>query len=158
MRGSKTEYDKFKDADASYQDRESYKIVVEPMSSVYVHECPPESPAQGKIGTSWLTEGKRAIRCSILDVGSAKSASHAGWRRVSNAKHEQFKDADCNHQHRESYGIVIEPMPCRYSHNRFLCRAARLAFKIGTLMSSDVRQRVRQVFCLRFGNRLVKDW
>jgi hypothetical protein len=41
VRGSKTEYDKFKDADASYQDRESYKIVVEPMSSMYVHECPP---------------------------------------------------------------------------------------------------------------------
>jgi hypothetical protein len=77
VRGSKAEYDKFKDADASYQDRESYKIVVEPMSSVYVHECPPESPAQGKIGTPWLTNGKRAIRCSILDVGSAKSASHA---------------------------------------------------------------------------------
>jgi hypothetical protein len=62
VRGSKTEYDKFKDADASYQNRESYKIVVEPMSSVYVHECLPESPAQGKIGSSWLTEGKRAIR------------------------------------------------------------------------------------------------
>ena len=60
MRGSKTEYDKFKDADASYQDRESYKIVVEPMSSVYVHECPPESPALRKIGTSWLTKGKHA--------------------------------------------------------------------------------------------------
>jgi hypothetical protein len=40
VRGSKTEYDKFQDADASYQDRESYKIVVEPMLSVYVHECP----------------------------------------------------------------------------------------------------------------------
>jgi hypothetical protein len=59
VRGSKTEYDKFQDADASYQDRESYKIVVEPMLIVYVHECPPESPAQGKIGTSWLAEGKR---------------------------------------------------------------------------------------------------
>jgi hypothetical protein len=68
VRGSKTEYDKFKDADASYQNRESYKIVVEPMSSVYVHECPPESPAQGKIGSSWLTEGKRVIRISLLDV------------------------------------------------------------------------------------------
>jgi hypothetical protein len=45
VRGSKTEYDKLKDADASDQNRESYKIVVEPMSSVYVHECPPtESP------------------------------------------------------------------------------------------------------------------
>jgi hypothetical protein len=62
VRGSKAEYEQFKDADASYQDRESYKIVVEPMSSVYVHECPSESPAQGKIGSSWLTEGKRAIR------------------------------------------------------------------------------------------------
>ena len=137
MRGSKTEYDKFKDADASYQDRESYKIVVEPMSSVYVHECLPESPAQGKIGSSWLTEGKRAIRCSILDVGSAKSASHAGWRRVSNAKHEKFKDADCNHQHRESHGIVIEPMPSRYAHNLFPCRTASFVFKLGTLMSGD---------------------
>ena len=99
---------------------------------------PPESPAQGKIGTSWLTEGKRAIRCSTLDVGSAKkSASHAGWRRVSNAKHEKFKDADCNYQHRESYGIVLEPMSRRYSHDRFLCRAAKLASKLGTLMSGD---------------------
>jgi hypothetical protein len=156
VRGSKTEYDKFKDADASYQDRESYKIVVEPMSSVYVHECPPESPAQGKIGTSWLTGGKRAIRCSNLDVGSAKSASHAGWRPVSNAKHEKFKDADCNHQHRESYGIVIEPMSRRYSHNRFLCRAATLASKLGTLMSSDCKAEDSTVFCLRFGNRLLK--
>jgi hypothetical protein len=137
VRGSKTECDKFNDADASYQDRESYKIVVEPMSSVYVHECPPESPAQGKIGNPWLTGGKRAIRCSILDVGSAKSASHAGWRRVSNAKYKKFKDADCNHQHRESHGIVIEPMSRRYSHNRFLCRAATLASKLGTLMSGD---------------------
>ena len=42
MRGSKIEYDKFKDADASYQHREGYKIVIEPMSSVPVfHECPP---------------------------------------------------------------------------------------------------------------------
>ena len=47
--------------------RESYKIVVEPMSSVYVHECPPESP-EGKIGSSWLTEGKRVICISLLDV------------------------------------------------------------------------------------------
>ena len=72
MRGSKTEYDKFKDADASYEDRESYKIVVEPMSSVNIHECAPPNPRR-KIGTPWLTKGKRAIRCSILDVGVAKS-------------------------------------------------------------------------------------
>ena len=32
MLGSKTEYDKFKDADASYQHREGYKIVIEPTS------------------------------------------------------------------------------------------------------------------------------
>jgi len=44
--GSKTEYDKFKDADASYQHREGYKIVIEPTSSVYIHECPPISPPQ----------------------------------------------------------------------------------------------------------------
>jgi hypothetical protein len=69
VRGSKTEYDKFKDADASYQDRESYKIVVEPMSSVYVHECPPESPAQGKIGSSWLTEGNSASRFTAGALG-----------------------------------------------------------------------------------------
>ena len=54
MRGSKTEHDKFKDADASYQDRESYKIVVEPMSSMYVHECPPNPPR--KIGTPMVNE------------------------------------------------------------------------------------------------------
>ena len=54
MRGSKTEYDKFKDADASYQDRESHKIVVEPMSSMYVHECPPNPPR--KIGTPMVNE------------------------------------------------------------------------------------------------------
>ena len=68
MHDSKIEYDKFKDADASYQHCEGYKIVIEPMSSVYIHECPPESPAQGRIGTTWLTEGKRAIRYSLLDV------------------------------------------------------------------------------------------
>ena len=72
MRGSKTEYDKFKDADASYQNRESYKIVVEPMSSAYVHECPPESPAQGKIGSSWLTEGKR-VSAFTFGRGNRKS-------------------------------------------------------------------------------------
>ena len=49
MRGSKTEYDKFKDADASYQHRESYKIVVEPMSSVYVHECPPNPQRKARL-------------------------------------------------------------------------------------------------------------
>ena len=85
MRGSKTEYDKFKDADASYQNRESYKIVVEPMSSVYVHECLPESPAQGKIGSSWLTEGKRCYPHSlsggtlfVLVVGDARVGGGAG--------------------------------------------------------------------------------
>ena len=41
VHGSKIEYDKFKDADASYQHSEGYKIVIEPMSSVYIHECPP---------------------------------------------------------------------------------------------------------------------
>jgi hypothetical protein len=155
VHGSKIEYDKFKDADASYQHCEGYKIVIEPMSSVYIHECVPPNPWR-KIGTPWLTKGKRAIRCSILDVGSAKSASHAGWRRVSNAKHEKFKDADCNHQHRESHGVVIEPMSRRYSHNRFLCRAATLASKLGTLMSSDCKAEDSIVFCLRFGNRLLK--
>ena len=125
------------------------------MSSVYIHECAPPNPRR-KIGTPWLTKGKRAIRCSILDVVSAKCASHAGWRRVSNAKHEKFKDADCNHQHRESHGIVIEPMSRRYSHNRFLCRAATLASKLGTLMSSDCKAEDSTVFCLRFGNRLLK--
>ena len=56
----------------------SYKIVVEPISSVYVHEC--RSPnSRREIGTPWLTKGKRAIHCSNLDIGSAKSASHAGW-------------------------------------------------------------------------------
>jgi hypothetical protein len=64
----KTEYDKFKDADARYQERESYKIAIEPTSSVYIHECPPESPAQGRIGAAWLTEGKRDIRYSLLDL------------------------------------------------------------------------------------------
>jgi hypothetical protein len=120
------------------------------MSSVYIHECAPPNPRR-KIGTPWLTKGKRAIRCSILDV-----SSHAGWRRVSNAKHEKFKDADCNHQHRESHGIVIEPMSRRYSHNRFLCRAATLASKLGTLMSIDCKAEDSTVFCLRFGNRLLK--
>jgi hypothetical protein len=42
------------------------------MSSVYVHECPPESPAQGKIGSSWLTEGKRAIRIHFWTWKSQK--------------------------------------------------------------------------------------
>ena len=75
---------------------------------------PPESPAQGRIGTTWLTEGKRAIRYSLLDVEIAKirfSTPVSG--AISNAKYEEFKDADCNHQHRESHGIVIEPMPSR---------------------------------------------
>jgi hypothetical protein len=56
--GSKTEYDKFKDADASYQHREGYKIVIEPTSSVYIHENVPQFPRR-KIDTAWLTEGKR---------------------------------------------------------------------------------------------------
>jgi hypothetical protein len=143
VRGSKTEYDKFKDADASYQDRKSYKIVVEPMSSVYIHECPPESPAQRKIGTSWLTKGKHA---SAIHFGREIAKDRLFTpiaARISNAKHEEFKDADCSHQHCESHGIVIEPMPSRYAHNRFPCRSARLVFKVGTLMSSAVRQRVR---------------
>jgi NitT/TauT family transport system permease protein len=42
------------------------------MSSVYIHECAPPNPRR-KIGTPWLTKRKRAIRCSILDVGSAKT-------------------------------------------------------------------------------------
>ena len=44
MLGSKSEYDKFKDADASYQRREGYKIVIEPTSSVYIHEISPHFP------------------------------------------------------------------------------------------------------------------
>ena len=40
-----------------------------------------------------------------------------GCLRVSNAPHEQCKDADTSYQHRDSYGVVIEPMPCRYSHD-----------------------------------------
>jgi hypothetical protein len=51
VRGSKTEHDKFKDADARYQDRESYEIVIEPVSSVYIHEWPP-IPSAGRIGMS----------------------------------------------------------------------------------------------------------
>jgi hypothetical protein len=42
--GSKTEYDKFKDADASYQHREGYTIVIEPTSSMYTHEMFPHFP------------------------------------------------------------------------------------------------------------------
>jgi hypothetical protein len=38
--GSKTEYDKFKDADASYQHRDSHKIVIKPTSSMH-HDRPP---------------------------------------------------------------------------------------------------------------------
>jgi hypothetical protein len=30
---------------------------------------------------------------------------------ASNSQYEQLNDAQGNHQHRESYGIVIEPMP-----------------------------------------------
>jgi hypothetical protein len=35
----------------------------------------------------------------------------SGLVRDSNPKYEQFKDADGSYQHRESYGIEIEPMP-----------------------------------------------
>jgi hypothetical protein len=37
-------------------------------------------------------------------------------------------------------------MSPRYSHNRFLCRAATLASKLGTLMSSDGKAEDSTVF------------
>jgi hypothetical protein len=40
-----------------------------------------------------------------------------GWSRHSNPEYEEFKDTDGSYQHRESYGIVIEPMPSFQMHD-----------------------------------------
>ena len=39
---------------------------------------------------------------------------------VSNAQYEEFKDTDCNHQHCQKHGVVIQPVLRRYAHDVFL--------------------------------------
>jgi hypothetical protein len=52
-----------------------------------------------------------AVHCTTLHVPTQQLET--GCLRVSNAPHEQCKDANTGYQHRNSYRAVIEPMPCR---------------------------------------------
>jgi hypothetical protein len=49
-------------------------------------------------------------------------------REISNTQHEQFNNPQADHQHRQSYGIVIEPIPTMYTHG-----VAPTSCKAGTL-------------------------
>ena len=45
----------------------------------------------------------------------------------SNPQHDQFENAQGDHQHRERHGVVIEPIPVIYTHGGFPPRRASRA-------------------------------
>lgn len=71
-----------------------------------------------------------AHECLLEQNCVAQTFGSGQPRWGSNAQCEQFNEADTDHQHRECYGIVVEPMPPLYLHDLppllpFVSRAGR---------------------------------